>query len=97
MKKVIFLILLVPFLAGCGTYFARSGWRNESSDIPRFYPATAMDYGMMSIWRDNPNTQRKSVGTKILWSSVGLIDTPISIVTDTICIPLDIWAYEPRK
>lgn len=97
MKKVIVLLLIVPLLTGCGTFFARTGWRDEASDIPRFYPAAALDCGMMCIWHNDPSVARKSLWRKLLWSSVGLIDLPISLVTDTVCLPFDIWNYHARE
>ncbi|MFA6172798.1 MAG: YceK/YidQ family lipoprotein [Kiritimatiellales bacterium] len=96
MKKMMFVLFLLPLLTGCGTFFMRTGWRNELSDVPRFYPASYMD-GVLLIAPCNPNFAEKSMPSRLGMTCIGLVDLPISIVTDTLCIPLDIWVYESRK
>ena len=96
-KTLIILLLCLPFFTGCGTLCARTPWRNEISDIPRFYPATYFD-GCLLIAPCNPNNEAWGSFPRRLgiWC-IGLVDLPFSLVTDTLCFPLDIWAYEPRK
>jgi len=43
--RLLAMLLCLPFLAGCGTFVARTGWRQECSGIPRYYPATSVDDG----------------------------------------------------
>ncbi len=95
MKRVLIILLCFPFIIGCGTFLARSGLRSEISDIPRFYPATNVDGGIIvgSFINEDWSPWPRRIGLFCL----GLVDFPISIVTDTVCLPLDIWLYEPYE
>jgi uncharacterized protein YceK len=93
MTKPLLLLALIPaLLSGCGTFIARTAFREESHP-PRYYPATCIDgYGISRpFYRDS---YRDSLGPKAVAVSLGsLVDLPISLATDTLCLPLDIWAY----
>lgn len=99
MKRVLLIFFCLSFLTGCATLIARTPLREMGdADFPRSYPATYMDsMGLVDSFR--PNGPYKGafewplrIGSAILL----LVDFPISIVTDTICLPLDILLYEPR-
>ncbi len=95
MRKMI-IILILPFLTGCGTFFARTGWRHEGSGIPRFYPATYIDGALIVSPTNQHNEGRDSYSRRIGLFGLGLLDLPFSLVSDTLCIPWDIWNYQPR-
>ena len=93
MKKSIIIFTLLPvILSGCGTINARMPL--DSTSRTRFYPATCFDGQMIGapFIPDNYDTSGfpKLAGCLLM----GVIDLPISLVTDTICIPVDIWAYK---
>lgn len=96
MKKILIIIAMLPFLSGCGTFVARTGWRNECSGIPRYYPATVVDAQIIAA-PFNLDAELSSLPRRLFGCLVGIVDLPISLVTDTVCIPLDIWSYEPRQ
>lgn len=83
-------MLILPVLSGCGTYAGRM-MRTAESDLPRFGPAMYFDGSMVaaSFRRDNDLTVTKRVA--IL--GAGLVDLPISLITDILFLPLDIWDY----
>ena len=93
------------FLSGCGTLVARVGFPDGSSDIPQYYPATVVDAQLIfspfyllivepsEIYEDDLTTLPRA----LLACLVGVVDLPISLVSDTICIPLDIKNRESNK
>ena len=97
MKRILIILILTPLLNGCGTFVARTGWRNEASDIPRFYPASYVS-GALLVGPCMPsNDGWGSVPRRLGVMCIGLVDLPFSLVTDTVFLPLDIWAYKPRR
>jgi uncharacterized protein YceK len=96
MQKLILTIAMLPLLSGCGTFVARTGWRHEVAGIPQYYPATVVDAQFIAspfyILIDSPSDYYESPSTLprvILGCLVGVVDLPISLVTDTVCIPVD--------
>jgi len=94
MKRMAFIILTTLLLNGCGTFFARSDWRDEGDGITKFYPATCID-GVLIASPFMPSMyERKPAYVPPLLGIAGLVDLPISLATDTILIPYDAWIYE---
>lgn len=75
-----FLAVVLLLVTGCGTWMARSGWRYEGGGWPRYYPATWFDLNTLQYW---PKP----------WGRFYLIDLPVSLTTDTICLPLDLLSH----
>ncbi|MFC1499302.1 YceK/YidQ family lipoprotein, partial [Verrucomicrobiota bacterium] len=109
MKQILVILILVVLLmgmTGCGTC-----GRNRSS--ARVYPALHVD-GMIyrdyaGIWKETRDTTTpgvggdNSVGQFIAYTGFILttVDVPISLVTDTILLPYDLWikdrTMEPQQ
>jgi uncharacterized protein YceK len=87
-------LLWMSCLTGCGTFVARSGMLAAIGGPPRYYPATCLD---ATILVDLVVPEKTSGGfpVRLGRSCLGLLDMPISLVTDTLWLPFDIWAYEP--
>ena len=77
------LLLPIALTSGCGTFAARSGGWVDRSSLPKFYPATSLDAGMIS--GRGAGDDKDKAG----WALVGLVDLPFSLVTDTVCLPFD--------
>ena len=94
----ILVTALAIFLnSGCATIVKRSP---DVGAQPRgLYPATRADItgtirycsGQMHfIWSPNVGGPKPNIIQKILWATFATIDLPISLVTDTICLPWDL-------
>jgi uncharacterized protein YceK len=90
-NRVFILLFCVPILSGCGTFVARTGWRAESPYLTRVYPATSWDYhlavrlGLL----DRYQSERSGIERAGMFC-LGIADLPISLLTDTVCLPMDI-------
>jgi uncharacterized protein YceK len=99
---VLFGISFIPFITCCATITEREMQLHNKSAV--MYPATRADvsssidiynnrinpfaFGMTSC----PNTQMK-----VIWITLATVDLPISLVTDTILLPLDLWLYSSKS
>ena len=92
MKKIMFMALIAPFLSGCGTFMARTQWR-EMGGLPRYYPATAVSGYCVAMPFLSAERSSKSWQKRTLISVGGVVDLPISLVTDTIALPYDAFSY----
>lgn len=95
MKQMMFILVLVPFLSGCGTFIARSQWRDEGI-MPRYYPATAFSGYCVAMPFLSEERTHKPLPKRALIGVVGVVDLPVSLVTDTICLPYDAFIYRGR-
>ena len=60
----------------------------SSDKMPRYYPATYLDADTISgAFSSSPPSI--SVGERVIFCVGGVIDLPISIVTDTLLLPYD--------
>ena len=90
MRKIWILLLVVPALNGCGTFVARTGWRTEVH-LPKLYPATAEDIRNIRRGAVDPYNIGYTAGERIGMFVGGVLDTPFSLITDTLCLPYDLW------
>lgn len=79
-SKFISIVAVTLLLSGCGTLFGRSG-------IPSFYP-NELSGPQRGIY---PATQLDGKFLQSRFLILGLIDLPISLVTDTLMLPVDIY------
>jgi uncharacterized protein YceK len=97
---LVVLCLLVAFLfCGCGTIL-RSVMKNDNFQV---YPAIVFDaklIGYAVIGEDKLGLYDEGEGivSQVMWNSTevvcGLLDLPISLVTDTVCFPYDLWTID---
>ena len=93
MRTVLILGLVLSVVTGCGTFIARTPWREECGGLTRVYPATWVDYDL-AVRRgivDHYETGSR-VPERLGNVCVGVLDTPISLVTDTLCLPVDLYS-----
>ena len=82
-----FLAVGLLLFCGCGTWMARSGWRYEGGGWPRYYPATWWDLQAL-------DPSQHLITDQLCPKPWGyLIDLPVSLATDTICLPLDLLSH----
>lgn len=74
------MIAVALSLSGCGTLFGRSG-------VPSFYP-NELSSPQTGVY---PATQLDGKFLQTPFLILGLIDLPISLVTDTLLLPVDIY------
>lgn len=92
MKNLIQIAVLISLAAmetGCGTILARSDggvW-----DSPRLYPATQVNAEFLGVIGEEPNSGDIGQQLACAVSPLFLLDLPISIATDTLCLPFDIY------
>ena len=98
MRKVLLLVLVFPLLAGCGTFVARTPLREECGGLTRVYPATWADIDLVLIHGAFAHYETETrASQKIGLFCIGVLDTPISLVTDTLCLPVDVYYLLFRK
>ncbi len=92
---ILICILSLPGLTGCGTFGARSELR-DTMEPPRYYPATYLD---AVVWGKlfDPVKDSSQILVRIGGACLIILDLPISLVTDTLWLPCDIWDYEPPR
>lgn len=101
MKKLLMLLPILT-LVGCGTMTGMSLRTEETkylfTEYPTVYPAVQFDcevYGWIFNHREtsDPTSIDKGLHNSILFCTCAFIcntiDFPISIVTDTVCLPYD--------
>ena len=98
---ICFLLFTLISLTGCATTIVRL-----ESD-PNLYPATQFDIKGAVDYCNNKDPigglrwgagySRPNIFQKFLWVTFVTIDLPISIVTDTLIFPIDIYYYQKRK
>ena len=81
--------LTALYCAGCGTIIVRSG---AAHDVNRPYPATRVDAQVVSVWGEDHNSG--DIGQEYLRFAAPffLLDFPVSIITDTLCLPWDLFS-----
>jgi len=90
LELTLFLVGCACVFTGCGTAATRTGAKSEfSNKFPPVYPATYVDAGFISAPCRSGFTgsAAKKTGACIM----GLIDLPISLATDTLILPYDIY------
>ena len=105
MIKLFLIVAMSLLLSGCGTLAVRAGFPDEPSDMPQYYPATVVDAQLVfspfylliveptEIYEDDLTTLPRA----LLACLVGVVDLPISLVSDTIYLPWDIKNRESNK
>ncbi len=99
-KATVFLGLLLSLLqVGCATVLVRSS-KHEITPGP--YPATRYDgrfiaNGFTSDTRNGWTGDRMRARDRVAILLLGLLDMPFSLVTDTLCLPVDIFAHKEPK
>lgn len=86
MKLAWIASLLIPLVSGCGTLVARTGYMNEGRECAPYYPATVIDCGFMGNAFDQED---RTFSDRVELMGLGVVDFPISLVIDTICLPYD--------
>lgn len=95
-----FLILAPLLLActGCGTILARNALTAYDFEDPTkrivapVYPATVIDAGYISASVSGHYGDKKiSAGDRVVVCFGVILDIPISLTTDTLCLPYDIY------
>ncbi len=81
---IIIFIILMLFCTGCGTIIARGTMLHP----PGLYPATKFDIGLSRDTYEHVTYTHDYV--YILTIPVLLIDFPISIIFDTLLLPIDL-------
>lgn len=109
MKKIPCAILLIMLLSGCATSFVRFNPEKEKemrNDFIGIYPATILDGMAVAApfvpifvkFEGTDASEGKAMcyffGPFLLVG--GLIDMPISIVSDTLMIPFDLYNSNPK-
>ena len=95
MKTSFLLGACLLLLTGCGTIATRTSTRNMISDtLPAVYAATSIDAGLISA---TSRPEFGSAGKRAAASIAGLIDLPISIATDTLFLPYDLYKSSSSK
>jgi uncharacterized protein YceK len=95
MNRSLYLLALLPLITGCGTFIARTG-NPDAGTLWRFYPATGVDGALLTA-PCNPNEEWGSMPRRVGATCIGLVDLPISLVTDTICFPFDLADYVRKR
>ena len=92
-------IITVMLMSGCATVVMRTSL--SGSEPKGLYPATRADVtGTMNYCQNQLDptgfargagpTHHPNVVEKFLWVVFATIDLPISLVTDTVCLPFDL-------
>jgi uncharacterized protein YceK len=104
--QTIAAVLLATCLSGCATAYVRT---DLSGSKPKgLYPATRTDVGgayrycanksdPSGGWRGAGTSSNPNILEKFLWVTFSVIDLPISLVTDTICLPSDLSKKNKNK
>jgi len=95
--------LLTLFLSGCATAYMRS---DLSGTQPNgLYPATKADFtgtyhycsGNLDLFWSDATPSKPNLLEISFWVIFATIDLPISIVTDTLCLPWDLTKRKKEK
>jgi len=83
--------ILLSLNSGCSTIMVRSG---RVSGPPTLYPATkeCFSWGILPLISHQHDCVGIARSMAILYLPVTLIDLPISLITDTACIPMDTYS-----
>ena len=99
-RAAIALLVIVCFCSGCGTFVTRTGvsglsFGGADSEFHPVYPATVdVDFWLLSApFRSDGGSAGERAGYLIF----GLCDTPISLVTDTLFLPYDIYKMSSNR
>ena len=109
MRKIIikFIALtLIPLFTGCATVVKRTDL--SAGEIKSIYPATVGDVSgtinycqnkldPFGAFRGATTKSNPNVLEKFLWCTFATIDLPISLVADTICLPVDLYLVNNKK
>jgi uncharacterized protein YceK len=83
-------LALLAACSGCGIIGYRTG--SFGPPGPTVYPAVQVDVGMLRYGLQ----ETSGVGSKLFLGTCHIIDLPISVITDTICLPYDAWRVMSR-
>ena len=95
MRTCMLVLLFGLAMTGCATVAARSSQHGEKQ-TSGVYPATRMDAGMIATPFD-PDAKDEPAGRRWGRCGLGLIDLPVSLISDTVCLPYDLLADESQK
>lgn len=97
MQKFLAALLAIFVLSGCGTIAARV--RDTAPDV-KVYPAATADAVLFYLACCTGFIHmegKQSLGTTVAFRTVvpilAIVDTPISLVTDTIFLPYDLYVW----
>lgn len=95
MKNVVTLIAvcMISIVQGCATAVVRSSER--AVRYSGYYPATRADVRTLSGMFDEPEVGNWMQGLDKWLAPLLVLDIPISLITDTVLLPLDV--YEEAK
>jgi len=99
MKSVALAGILAMLAAGCSTVIVRDYPSCRSEGFTSVYPATAFD-GFCIITGGGNLEGKVSPAGYLLLSPFWLLDLPVSLVTDTVFLPSDLYRTikkEPKK
>ena len=102
MKKIAIIFILVLTLvsmSGCATGMARSEAIGQRGRFPMIYPATLINCGMICIFCISGGPflmgEINNVWVAPVYVLGNTVDLPISIASDTLFLPLDIYCCLP--
>lgn len=75
---------------GCATVATRHPKCGMAETRPALYPATLADVWIM-VGNDPLSAGASKRAPTMLFFFAGLIDLPFSLLTDTVCLPYDLW------
>jgi len=91
--RLIMLSGVLILCGGCSTLETRDGARSE-----KYYPATKMDFNRIGEGMSSSGDPGAMIGGLALISvPLYIMDVPISLISDTICLPFDIFYKEKNK
>lgn len=89
-RRLTLVILCIALTNGCATVATRCG---RTPPYEHFYIATRLDVnGYKDVWYGD-DLVRGGIVSFLLWAPLITIDLPISLMTDTICLPCDAIRY----
>lgn len=100
--RIISVLFLLMYVTGCAsTVCVLSRCNTIDAKVPPYYPATACDAAVAysCLFKNSPSGPSFDIWSgKFIWLPFALVDMPVSLVTDTVFLPYDVYrAYRPRE
>ena len=83
--QIVTSLLTLLLLSGCGTLYATVDERIMSANPNGYYPATKFDKECINAWSSDSGL----FGRSYLITTLFVLDYPLSVVSDTIFLPVD--------